>query len=268
MDTTTTGALSVQLYSIRDQLARDRVEALSRLAEIGFRHVEPFGLGSPDLTFAERLAAARALRTCLRGAGLSVSAVHTALPASVAELAEECAVVGTDTAIIAHPKLVPGFDDQTFCNTRAVDAFADRLAEAAQEAAAHGLRIGYHNHWFEWARLPDGTAGWDRFWSRTGDEVVAEVDLYWATTAGVDPAGVVSDLGERVVAVHIKDGPAQPGHSQTPLGTGKAAPEAALRNTAAVRWHVAEIDTTDLDPYALLEKNAEHLVRASLSHWS
>ncbi|GAA2788611.1 sugar phosphate isomerase/epimerase [Saccharopolyspora taberi] len=257
--------LSAQLYSVRDQLAADRAGTLARLAAIGFRHVEPFGLGAPERTVAERLADARALRDELDAAGLAVSAVHAAAPDDVAELAEECGILGADTAFIPHPRLVPGFDTDAFADPSRVDAFADALGTLARNAAGHGLRLGYHNHWFEWAPLPDGTTGHDRFWSRAGEDLLAEVDVYWAVAAGADPATVLSGLGERVAAVHLKDGPAEPGAHQTPIGTGRVRIDAAV--TDGIRWHVVEIDTSELDPFELLGTNARTLVDSGLTRW-
>ncbi|RKT87504.1 Sugar phosphate isomerase/epimerase [Saccharopolyspora antimicrobica] len=248
--------LSVQLYSVRDQLAADRPATLAKLAAIGFRHVEPFGLGSPDRTPAERLTAARSLRTDLDAAGLAVSAVHAGLPGDLAELEEECAILGADTAFVPHPRLVPGFGEETFADPARVDAFADVLGAAAESAE---LRLGYHNHWFEWARLPDGTTGYDRFWQRTSASLLAELDVYWAVAAGADPAAVLASLGDRVIAVHLKDGPAEPGAPQTPIGTGRVDIPAVLRVAPGNPWHVVEIDTTDLDPFDLLAANATTL---------
>jgi sugar phosphate isomerase/epimerase len=259
--------LSVQLYSVRDQLAEDQHRTLARLAEIGFRHVEPFGLGSANRSLSERLASARSLRHSLDAVGLTVSAVHAGIPGKIQELAEECAVLGADTAFVPHPRMVPGFDAATFADLEQVDAFADTLNSLARDAAADGLRLGYHNHWFEWAALPDGTTGYDRFWARAADELVAELDVYWATAAGADPAAVLSQLGKRVVSVHLKDGPAEQGAPQTPLGTGKVDIAAALGDDG-IRWHVAEIDTTELDPFELLAANTRYLVEAGLSRWS
>ncbi|MDA3650280.1 TIM barrel protein [Saccharopolyspora indica] len=248
--------LSVQLYSVRDQLAADRPATLAELAGIGFGHVEPFGLGSPDRTPAERLAAARSLRADLDAAGLVVSAVHAGMPGEIAELEEECAILGADTAFIPRPRLVPGFGEETFADPAQLDAFADALGAAAESTT---LRLGYHNHWFEWARLPDGTTGYDRFWQRTSASLLAELDVYWAVAAGADPAAVLATLGNRVTAVHLKDGPAEPGAPQTPIGTGRVDIPAVLRAAREVPWHVVEIDTTALDPFDLLATNATTL---------
>ncbi|MER6987503.1 sugar phosphate isomerase/epimerase [Saccharopolyspora hirsuta] len=258
--------LSVQLYSVRDQLAADRPATLARLAAIGFRHVEPFGLGSPDRTSAERLAAARSLRADLDAAGLAVSAVHAGLPGDIAELEEECAVLGADTAFIPHPRLVRGFGEETFADPGQLDAFAETLGAAAESAVS--LRLGYHNHWFEWARLPDGTTGYDRFWRRTSARLLAELDVYWAVAAGADPASVLAELGDRAVALHLKDGPAEPGAPQTPIGTGRVDVRGVLAGSPSIRWHVVEIDTADLDPFDLLATNAATLVSDGRTTWS
>ncbi|MEV8567551.1 TIM barrel protein [Streptomyces sp. NPDC051322] len=273
----TPAPLSVQLFSIREQLAADRAAALTRLAGIGFRHVEPFGLCSPDGSAAERMAEVRNLRAALDGAGLAVSAVHAGLPADLGELVDECGVLGADTVFVPHPHMVSGpvhFDEDTFTVTAGpdgpadLDAFAARLGAAAEELAAHGLSLGYHNHWFEWVRLPDGTTAWDRFWSRAGDALRAELDVYWTVAAGADPVAVLTALGERTLALHVKDGPAEPWQPQTPIGTGRVDPDAVLRHVPrSVRWCVTEIDSTDLDPYELLAGNARTLVERGHARW-
>ncbi|MEV0601818.1 sugar phosphate isomerase/epimerase [Streptomyces sp. NPDC050315] len=261
-------SLSVQLFSVRDQLAADRDATLDRLAGIGFRHVEPFGLGAPDRSAADRMAQVRGLRRSLDAAGLTAPTVHAGLPRDLSELAAECEVLGADTVLVPHPHLVAGFDEDAFNDPDKLDAFADTLCEAAHELSGHGLQLGYHNHWFEWTPLPDGTPAWDRFWTRADDRLVAELDVYWAVAAGADPASVLAQLGTRTVAVHLKDGPAQRDLPQTPIGTGKVDPSTALRHApAGIRWHVTEIDTTDHDPYDLLTHNARTLVRRGLSGW-
>lgn len=277
MPATTPAPLSVQLFSVRDQLAADRGAALDRVAAIGFRHVEPFGLCAPDRPAAARLTEVRELRAALDAAGLGVSAVHAGLPENLGELVEECGVLGADTVFVPHPHMVAGaipFDEHTFTGAAgpagpaALDAFAARLGAAAEELATHGLRLGYHNHWFEWAALPDGTTAWDRFWTRAGETLHAELDVYWTVAAGADPAAVLTDLAERTVALHIKDGPAEPWQPQTPIGTGRVDPDETLRHMpASVRWCVAEVDSTDLDPYELLTGNARTLVERGYARW-
>lgn len=263
------GLLSVQLYSVRDALAENQDRTLARLAEIGFRYVEPFGLGSADKSAAERLVAAKALRRGLDAAGLRVSATHAGLPDDVGSLAEECAEIGADTVFVPHPRMVDGFDADVFGDPGRLAAFADAVNAAGQALAGAGLRLGYHNHDFEWAPLPDGRSGYDAFWASADDAILAELDVYWATVAGASPVEVLTRLGARAVSVHLKDGPARRGEPQTPLGTGDVDAPAAVRAAGpGLRWHVAEIDITDHDPFELLAGNAAQLAASGLSRWA
>ena len=259
------GKLSVQLYSVREHYAADVDATLARLREIGFRHVEPFGLGALDPAgAAESLERTRALRRSLDAAGLAASGTHASVPEDVESLAEELEALGTTTAFAPTSGMVAGFDNDAFASRATVDAFADRMLAAAEVLRGHGITLGYHNHWWEWVDLGDGTTGYDRFWERVGDALVAELDVYWATAAGQDPAAVLRTLGERAVSLHLKDGPAEPDRPQLPLGQGRVDVEAAVAATQA-RWHVAEIDAADLDEFELLAGNAAALRERGLS---
>lgn len=258
--------LSVQLYSVHEHLAADRPATLARLAELGYRHVEPFALGFWNTPAADLLEAARGLRVDLDAAGLGVSSLHAAIPAGdQSALAEACRVLGTDTAVVAVPLLVEGFAGMGFADRDEVAAFARRLNEAARDLARHGIRLGYHNHVTEWDELPDGSVAFDLLWDLLAPDVVAELDVYWAAVAGQDPADVLTRLGERAVAVHLKDGPGTENAPQTPLGTGVVDVSAVLRAGAHLRWHIAEIDTTDRDRFELLAVNRRTLLATGLT---
>ena len=84
-------------------------------------------------------------------------------------------------------------------------------------------------------------------------DIIAEVDLYWARTAGRDPADVVSRLGKRVELTHFKDGPAIPRKPQVPLGTGSANLLEALTAATASRWNLVELDSSDQDALVVIE---------------
>ncbi|MBK6016937.1 sugar phosphate isomerase/epimerase [Streptomyces sp. MBT53] len=260
------GTLAVQLYSVIDALEADRPGSLARLAALGFRHVEPFALGLWNTPPAELAATARALRADLDEAGLGVGSVHIAVQGdSQAAAVEVCRILGTDTAFVPIPWLVDGFDERSLESHDGVRAFAGRLNEAARELAGAGIRLGYHNHHFEWARLPGGAHAFDVLWDLLDPEVLAEVDVYWAAVAGQDPAEVLKRLGERAVAAHVKDGPAVLDTAQTPIGTGDIDIPAALRAGTHLRWHITEIDRAEADRFELLAANRQALLAGGLT---
>ncbi len=248
--------LSVQLYSVREALFSDLAGTLARIADLGYRHVEPFAFGHWKATPAERVERARELRAALDAAGLTVSSVHAALSdGDLAPLVEECRILGTDTVFVPVPELVEGFERNVFGDAGQLPAFAARLTAASEELAGHGINLGYHNHEFEWTKLPNGRAGYDVFWELAGERLLAELDVYWATAAGQDAVAVLTQLGRRAVAVHLKDGPVGHGEQQTPIGTGDVQIPALLAAGEHLAWHIAEIDTTELDVFDLLGAN-------------
>ena len=235
--------VGVQLYTVRSTLKQDRPAVLHQLAALGIDGVEPFGLGDPGLTHAQRTVNARRLRADIDGAGLSVSSTHTYLPDPVLSdwLFDEIAEVGAPVAVAAVPESVLGFPRDSLLEVDSISRYADRLNRIAAAAATHGIRIGYHNHSFEWAEV-DQRPGYERLFDLLDPAILAEVDLYWAQTAGQVPAEVVTRLGARVELVHVKDGPAVVGAPQVPAGSGEVALDAALTVGSSIKWHILELD--------------------------
>ena len=60
-----------------------------------------------------------------------------------------------------------------------VRRFARRARRLRRRLAERGIRLGYHNHAFEFAPL-DGTTVWDVLLAELPPEVELELDVYWA----------------------------------------------------------------------------------------
>lgn len=198
--------VSVQLYTVRDALAADPEATLARLAEMGFTAVEPFGLTD----------AVDSLEPALRAASLTAPTSHVSLLDGRHDEAFAAAKrLGVETLIDPYVR------DEAWSTREAIAETARALTEVARAAADHGLRVGYHNHWWELEQRIDGTPALEVFADLVGDEVVLEVDTYWSAVGGIDPVELLGRLGERVVAIHVKDGPATMETSaQQPAGQG------------------------------------------------
>jgi sugar phosphate isomerase/epimerase len=182
--------LAIQLYTVRAALARDLDATLEDLASIGFRTVEAFDLA----TYGERLAAA------LPRFGLTCAAVHAGVLDDLDGSLERARGVGAGLVI------QPWTEPARWERADDVRAIAEGLNRAATVAAGHGLRIGYHNHHFELASRIDGRHALELFADALAPEVVLEIDAYWAYAGGADVPALVRRLGERVAALHLKDG--------------------------------------------------------------
>jgi len=237
-------SLSVQLYSVREQFAADPTTTAARLHSIGFRCVEPYGL--TELIDV--------IEPALASAGLSAPTSH----ASLLDGNHKAAFAAAQRARISTI-IEPFVPEEHWATREQIEALAARLTAIADAAADEGLTVGYHNHWWELETLIDGTPALEVFADSLGDRVVLEVDTYWSTVGGVDPVELLDRLGTRVVALHVKDGPAtREPIDQLPAGQGVVPIAAAL---AAAPWArpVVEFDEYAGDIFEGLAASFEFL---------
>lgn len=230
---------SVQLYSVRDHM-NDREATLKRLAEIGFTAVEPYDPMTDPAGF-------HALAEDL---GLTVSGAHAGAllkDPDPAPVFEAVATLGTDLAIL--PGGIPEDDFKTHDGLKHV---ADRLNALAAKSAEAGLRFGYHNHYWEFEPVLDGRHALEILADLVDPAVLFEIDTYWSSVGGADTPAVLERLGERVVALHVKDGPVVKGEPNVAVGTGAMPVPAVLAAAPADAWRVIEFDEAATDIFEAL----------------
>jgi sugar phosphate isomerase/epimerase len=223
--------IALQLYTLRRLAAVDLPGTLEAVAAAGFRAVELAGL--PETGPGE-------LARLLHGAGLRVVAAHESiegLRADASAVADRLAEVGCSRAIVPW---MPEDDRRT---TDDVRRFAADLARFATTLAERGIRIGYHNHSFEFEAL-DGTTVWDVLLGNLPPEVEIELDVYWAAVGGRDPAAEIRAAAGRVRLLHMKDRAAGPEPHDAPAGRGILPfPQIIEAGRAAdVEWYIVEQD--------------------------
>jgi sugar phosphate isomerase/epimerase len=192
--------ISVQLYTLRDQLNIDLEASLEELAEIGYTRVEHAG-------FVGRTAAQ--FRAALDHAGLRATSGHVGIPQpwnadTWKRALEDAAIVGNK--FIVHPFFGVGANGP-IRDAAVYRAFAADLNKAGELARRAGLSFGYHNHHLEFVRQ-DGTdrTGYDILTSQTDPRYVhLEVDLYWAWRGAHDPVDLIHRNRGRIKQVHVKD---------------------------------------------------------------
>ena len=183
---------SIQLYTVRNALDADLPGTIKRIAEIGFRSVEPYNF----------VANADDLGAALRANDLKAPSGHAPLlRADQDEIFVAAQKLSIETVIDPH---VP---EDRWKTVEDIEATADLLNEAAKKGAEYGITVGYHNHWWEVDTLPDGRTGLEVLADRLDPAVVLELDTYWAAVGGQDPVALLGRLGDRVRLIHIKDGP-------------------------------------------------------------
>jgi sugar phosphate isomerase/epimerase len=242
--------LSVQLYTVREALAKDFPGTLRRVADLGYRKVELFGF--VDL--------ADQYRELLPSVGLTAPSAHARL------LGQDVATIfGAAKSIGVTSVIDPHIDRDLWTTTDGIAKAAAGLNEVAKIGADHGLTIGYHNHWWETENRFDGSAALKVFADQLDDAVFLEVDTYWAEVGGVSAEALLRELGERVQFIHVKDGPlTQEDDDQVAVGSGKvdilgilAASPQALR--------VVELDGCNGDVFDALADSLTYLTANGVS---
>jgi sugar phosphate isomerase/epimerase len=86
--------------------------------------------------------------------------------------------------------------------------FSDWMNRAGEKCRATGLNLLYHNQVFEFEPI-EGSTGYEILTSRLDKSLCSlEMDVYWMSLAGHDPAELLLKFSGRVMSIHMKDKPA------------------------------------------------------------
>lgn len=193
--------ISVQLYTLRDQLAADFEGTLRALADIGYTRVEHAG-------FTGGRTAAQ-FKAALDAVGLRSTSGHVGIPqpfdaATWQRALADSRVLGS--RYIVHPFFGVGANG-IIRDSATWRAFARDLNKAGALARKAGLDFGYHNHHFEFFRLDGGTrTAYDIITEETDPDLVhLEMDLFWVTRGANDPVDLIRANRGRIRQFHVKD---------------------------------------------------------------
>jgi sugar phosphate isomerase/epimerase len=259
-----TSQLAAQLYTVRDftKTAADFQRTLEKIREIGYPAVQISAVGAmagetPPVSAAEA-------RQMLDDLGLKCIATHRAWESLSGDIEREIAfhqALGCDFAAIGG---LPG--EYQALGTNGYAAFVRDAAPVIETLKASGIRFGYHNHAFEFARpTPDSAALYDTFIEQGGSDFCLEIDVYWAAHAGLNPERLMERCRGRVPVIHVKD-KEMIGHEavMAPVGEGNLDWPHLLPACAAagVEWYAVEQDECRRDPFDCLRSSFEYLSRS------
>ena len=198
--------LGIQLYTVRDEVAKDLEHSLSEVSKAGYTLTELYGYDYKTRQFFGR--SVKDMAALLKKYNLGTPSGHYNILDMMYEpnynwdswkyLLEDAKILGNKYVCI------PYMDDKH----RTADNFklmAERLNKAGELSKAAGIATGYHNHWFEFDKMGD-TTGYDYLLNNTDAKLVKfEMDLYWFAYAGQDPIPWIKKHPGRFPLWHIKD---------------------------------------------------------------
>lgn len=243
--------IALQLYTVREEAAKDFPSTLRKVADIGYKGVETAGLHGCDPKEVAKMVA---------DLGMVVCSSHTALPNK-----ENLQQIVDVEKTLGNSRAISGFGPDDFKTVDAVKAAAAKLAQAAELLRPYGMTFGFHNHWWEFDRV-DGQCVYDILMAECG-AAFSELDVYWCAWGKSDPADVVKRYGARIPLLHIKDGMLETSHPHTAVGSGKLdMPKiigAADQNV--LEWLVVELDDCATDMMEAVRDSYRYLVSNGLA---
>lgn len=193
--------LGIQLYTVRDDLAKDFEGTLKQLHEIGLRVVQS------NLVMAGR--PAPQLRKIYDSFGFTWDSIHASGPAlrdTPQQTIEQAKAVGINNVTCSSP-LYPA-DPKVMAAGPSADDWkrnADVFNKIGAMCKAAGMSFGFHNHSREFKAI-EGVPAFDMLLAYTDPSLVNfEMDIGWVRASGADPVAYLTKYPKRFTALHIKD---------------------------------------------------------------
>lgn len=185
--------IALQLYSIRNDCARDLDAALAEVVKMGFDGVEFAGYHKYE-------GKAKELRAKLDSLNLKAPATHISLATLKGDQLQK--TIEFHQTIGCKFLIVPS--DNTFTDPEKSKVLADSFNEIAEKLKPLGMATGYHNHTNEFRKSPDGKLYYDLFAERTSKDVILQQDCGWTSAAKLDPIDFMKIYPGRMRGTHFK----------------------------------------------------------------
>ena len=200
-----TPKIGLQLYTLRDIIAKDVPGVFGQISKAGYSELEMFGLAAGNTFFGHPV---KKISELLKENNLTSPSGHY-MPEDflfkngngddVKNLCDVAHELGNQYIII------PWMSEEKRKNIDQYKVLAERLNRAGEIVKKANLQLAYHNHDFEFADF-NGEHGYDILLNKTDSDLVKmEMDLYWVVRAGYDPIALFKSNPGRFHLWHVKD---------------------------------------------------------------
>ena len=184
--------VGVQLYSVRGDMEKDFEGTLQKVADMGYEYVEFAGYYGRT---------SEEIKALLDRLGLKCVSVHQGV-----EFFDEDPQAGVDFLKGFGVKyvVIPWCDKAKLADDGAWATTSAKFNAVSELLKKNGMKLLYHNHDFEYDKLPDGRYIHDRIMTDVVG-IEPEFDTCWVHYAGIDPTTVIKQYAGKVEVVHLKD---------------------------------------------------------------
>lgn len=244
--------IALQLYSVRDEAARDLLDTMRRVRAMGFDAVEFAGYHGHS---------AADIKAVLTETGLEVAGTHIGLDQFTPDKFD--ATIAFHKTIGCDNLIVPWLPPEKRNSRAACEATAKELAALVDKLRPHGMRTGFHCHAEDMKPIDGSKSAWDILAANTPREFVLQYDTANGMGGGADPLQPILDHPGRGLSTHLKEYRKAGGHGVAALGEGDVPLKAvcdACEKTAGTEWFVVEQEGhKDLPPMEAAHRSLVNL---------
>jgi sugar phosphate isomerase/epimerase len=200
--------VGVQLYSIRDDMKKDPLNSLKKLAEMGYTNVE-------HANYIDRKFygySAKEFRKILDDLGLKMPSGHTVMSKkhwdeSTKDFTDSWKQTVEDAAICGQKYVIsPSLDISMRKDLEQLKYFMDVFNKSGELCKKSGMKFGYHNHDFEFSLKLSSIKVYDIIMQNTDPSLVAQqLDIGNMYGGGGRAADLLKQYPGRFELMHVKD---------------------------------------------------------------
>jgi sugar phosphate isomerase/epimerase len=242
--------VGLELFSVREELAKDEAATLRRVAQMGYEIVEFY---APYLEWT--LEHAREMRKVLDDSGIRCLSTHNNLAAftdaNLAKTIELNQILGSRYPIVASAGAIRTLDGWK--------QFAEQMTRVMERLRPAGMATGFHNHQTEWRPI-DGQRPMDVIARNTPRDFLLQLDVGTCMEAGADPVAWIRANVGRIKSAHLKDwnSGTEPDRAYRVLfGEGVSPWEAifeALESAGGVEYYLIEQEGSRFNAFETAER--------------
>jgi sugar phosphate isomerase/epimerase len=217
--------IGIQLYSVRDEMKKDPLDTLKKVAEMGYKNVEHANYINGKLYGYEP----KEFRKILDDLGLLMPSGHTVMSgqhwdAAKNDFTDVWKKTVEDAALLGQKYVVsPWLDVSLRKNFDDCKRFMEVFNKSGELCKKSGMKFGYHNHDFEFSLRLTSVKVYDIIMQNTDPNLVAQqLDIGNMYNGGGRAVDLLKQYPGRFELMHVKDEikGEKEAYESTILGTG------------------------------------------------
>jgi len=214
-------SIGLQLYTVRDDMGKNAISTISKIADVGYNHVECAGYKNGKFYGLDK----KEFKVLLDDNGLKMWSGHTNTGFGKTDITHSMSknweAVCEDAVYMGQKYIGCGYFE--IGERKTIDDYKRHAAlfnTCAETAKKYNLIFFHHNHDFEFIPI-NGVVPYDILLKDTDKSLVKfELDHYWTKKANVDSVKLMDEHSGRFPLWHIKDMANNAERSFTEVGTG------------------------------------------------